>query len=188
MLKDRGYSLDSVPDKEEQVFLRQKSNLSQGGDPLEATHELSPEVKQLAVNALKALPSIGHAGIDIIINPNNEREGTVIEINSKAEIAFHLYPLSGEPKDVPAAIIDYYFPETINKYKSTAYFDYLSALEPLKNWTVEELTISQPPAKPVYKQTFLVKGKVQRVGYMTHIRREALKHNLYGQAKKINKD
>lgn len=188
LLKNKGYTPDSIPNKGEQVFLREKSNLSQGGDPIEATHELSDEIKQLAVNALKALPSIEHAGLDIIVNPENKNKGTVIEINSKAEIAFHVYPLSGKAKDVPRAIIDYYFPETINNFKTTAYFDYLSILEPLKSWSVEELKISKAPSKPYFKKSFRVKGRVQRVGYMSYIKRQAQRHNLYGEIKKIDDD
>lgn len=188
LLKKNGYNLDSIPNKGEQVFLREKSNLSQGGDPIEATDELSDSVKQLAVNALKVLPSIDHAGLDIIVNPNNRNEGTVIEINSKPEIAFHVFPLSGEPKDVPGAIIDHYFPETRGNFKTTAYFDYLSILEPLKTWAVDELKISKSPTKPYFKKTFRVKGQVQGVGYIAYIKRHALKHNLSGETKKINKD
>src|SRR5699024_11141590 len=57
LLKRAGYDENSIPPKGEQVFLREKSNLSSGGDPIEETDELSEEVKQLAVDALKSLPS-----------------------------------------------------------------------------------------------------------------------------------
>ena len=188
LLESKGYTIDSIPRNNEQVFLREKSNLSQGGDPIEAIHELSDEVKQIAINALKALPSMGHAGLDMIINPKNNREATVIEINSKAEIAFHLFPIAGEAKDVPGAIIDYYFPESTNNKKTLAYFDYQSILEPLSTWAVEELSIAKPPCQPIYKKTYRVKGKVQRVGYMSYIKRQALRCNLHGRCKKLKND
>lgn len=94
---------------------------------------MTDEVKQIAVDALKALPSLPHAGLDIIVNPEDNRKGVVLEINGTAEIGFHLFPLEGKAKDVPGAIMDYYFPETIGKEKSNFYFDYLCMLEPLKN-------------------------------------------------------
>lgn len=188
MLKKKGYTLDSVPEKNEKIFLRNMSNLSQGGDPIEATDELTDEVKELAVNALKALPSMDHGGLDIIVDPDNPNEGTVLEINSKPEISFHLYPLSGNPKDIPSAIIDYYFPDTINKFKSTAFFDYKSILKPLNNRAVEELKISDAPSTNCFKKTFLVQGKVINVGYMSYIKRQALKNKLYGECKRDGKN
>lgn len=185
-LKSLGYDINSVPKKGEKVFLRDKSNLSSGGDPIEATDELSKEVKQIAVDALKALPSIPHAGVDIIVDPNNNNKGVVLEANATAEIGFHLFPLKGKARDVPSAIIDYYFPETKNLPKSPFYFDYHSILEPLKYWSAEEVKITPPPSNKVYSKKYIVSGKVQKVGYMNFIRRQALRKGYYGYSKKID--
>src|SRR5699024_7844758 len=92
MLKKLNYDENSIPKKNEKVFLREISNLSSGGDPIEATDELSPEVQQIAIDSLKALPSIPHAGVDIIVDPKDNKKGIVLEINATAEIGFHLYP------------------------------------------------------------------------------------------------
>lgn len=188
MLERVGYTLDSIPKENEQVFLREKSNLSSGGDPIEATDELSDEVKQIAVNALKALPSIPHAGVDIIVNPRDKRKGVVLEINGTAEIGFHLFPLVGKARDVPGAIMDYYFPETIGKNKSAFYFDYLSLLEPLKQHIVDEIKIARAPMKELSAKKYTVSGKVNRVGYMNYIKRQALRNNFFGYAKRIDKN
>lgn len=187
-LKKTGYKLDSIPQKNETVFLREKSNLSAGGEPIEATDELTEEVQQIAVNALKALPSIPHAGVDIIVNPEDPNKGVVLEINATAEIGFHSFPLKGEAKDVPGAIIDYYFPETIGKEKSNFYFDYNSILEPLKTWAAEEILIPKPPLGEVYGKKYMVTGKLHRVGYMNWIRRQALRRNLLGYVRKISRN
>ncbi|MFD1385909.1 acylphosphatase [Oceanobacillus oncorhynchi subsp. oncorhynchi] len=186
MLERAGYTLNSVPEKDEQVFLREKSNLSSGGDPIEATDELTDEVKQIAVDALKALPSIPHAGVDIIVDPKDNRKGVVLEANGTAEIGFHLFPLKGKARDVPGAIIDYYFPETVEGKKSTFYFDYLSLLEPLKKYAVDEIKVTGAPMKDLYAKKYTVSGKLNRVGYMTYIKRKALNSNLFGYVKKIN--
>lgn len=188
MLERVGYDLNSVPEKGEHVILREKSNLSSGGDPVEATDKLSTPVRQIAVDALKALPSIPHGGVDIIVDPSDQSKGVVLEINATAEIGFHPFPLTGESKDVPAAIIDYYFPETKGKYRSPFYFDYLSLLEPLKSWAVEELKVVKTPKKDIYARKYIVTGQLNKVGYMTYIRRQALRRNLYGYAKKITKN
>lgn len=186
MLERAGYTLESIPEKDEQVFLREKSNLSSGGDPIEATDELSEEVKQIAVNALKALPSIPHAGVDIIVDPQDNCKGVVLEANGTAEIGFHLFPLVGKARDVPGAIIDYYFPETVGKNKSHFYFDYLSLLEPLKQYAVDEIKVIQTPVNEMFAKKYTVNGKVSRVGYMNYIRRQALKNDLFGYVKKVN--
>lgn len=183
-LKKLGYDENSIPLNGETVYLREKSNLSSGGDPIEATDELSKEVKRIAVDALRAIPSMPHAGVDIIVNPEASEKGVVLEINSVAEIGFHSFPLKGKAKDVPGAIIDYYFPETIGQEKSDFYFDYNSILEPLKTWTVEEITVTKPPIGDIHGKKYVISGKVNDVGYLAWIKMQALKRNLLGYAKK----
>ena len=183
-----GYDKTSIPKKGETVYLRGKSNLSSGGDPIEATDELTEEVKQITVDALKALPNIPHGGVDVIVDPVSNKKGVILEINATAEIGFHSFPLKGEPKDVQGAIIDYYFPETVGKVKSDFYFDYNSILEPLKTWAAEEIKITKPLIGEVHAKKYAVYGKVQKVGYMSWIKRQALKENLIGYAKKVGKN
>lgn len=188
LLKKVGYNQKSIPKKGETVFLREKSNLSSGGDSIDATSELSEEVKQIAVDALKSLPNMANAGVDVIVDPESNKKGVILEINATAEIAFHPFPLIGEGRDVPAAIIDYYFPETIGREKSKYYFDYNSILGPLKTWAAEEVTVSNPPNGFTNGKKYIVTGKILKVGYMSWIRRQALKRNLIGYAQKIGKD
>ncbi|WP_080872500.1 acylphosphatase [Oceanobacillus timonensis] len=186
MLERVGYTLTSVPKEGEQIYLREKSNLSSGGDPIEATDELSDEVKQIAIDSLKALPSIPHAGVDIIVDSKDNRKGVVLEVNATAEIAFHLFPLEGKAKDIPGAIIDYYFPETAGAEKTHFYFDYLSILEPIKTGAIEEIKVDKTPLNKKYAKKYTATGKLNRVGYMSKIKRYALERNLYGYAKKID--
>ncbi|MEN2466410.1 acylphosphatase [Ornithinibacillus sp. JPR2-1] len=185
ILKKAGYTTDTIPSKGEVVYLREKSNLSSGGDPIEATDELSEGVRQIAVDAFKALPDIPHGGVDIIVDPVSKDKGVVLEINATAEIGFHLFPLRGKAKDVPGAIIDYYFPETVGKPRSNFYFDYNSILEPLSKWATDQIVVSNPIIGQVYARKYIVSGKVQKVGYLTWIRRQALRKNIVGFAKKL---
>lgn len=188
LLEKGGYSLESIPAEGEKFFLREKSNLSSGGDPIEATHELTEEVQQIAVDALKALPSIPHAGVDVIVDPDDPTKGVILEVNATAEIGFHLYPLEGKPRDIPAAIIDYYFPETTNNTRSYAYFDYLSVLEPLKTWATEEVKVFSISSEQYFVKKYTISGKVTKVGYMNFIKRQAMKQGLFGKARKLGKD
>ncbi|MFD1385911.1 acylphosphatase [Oceanobacillus oncorhynchi subsp. oncorhynchi] len=188
MLERAGYTLDSVLKEGEQIFLREKSNLSSGGDSMEATDELSDEVKQIAVDSLKALPSIPHAGVDIIVDSKDNKKGVVLEVNATAEIGFHLFPLVGEAKDVPEAIIDYYFPETIGAKKSRFYFDYLSILEPLKSGVADEIKVAPTPLNKQHAKKYMVTGELSKVNYMKVIKRRALEKNLFGYVKQINEN
>src|SRR5699024_12201081 len=94
-LKYAGDALKSMPKSQEMIFLTNKSNLSAGGDPIAA--ELSEEVQQVAVTALKALPSIPHGGVDVIVDPTDKTKCVVLEINATAEISFHSFTLEGKP-------------------------------------------------------------------------------------------
>ncbi|GAB3058651.1 acylphosphatase [Virgibacillus ainsalahensis] len=183
-LKNNDLEMDSILADGETLSLREKSNLSAGGDPLEATDELSKEVKQIAVDTLKALPSIPHAGVDIIVDPEAGEKGVVLEVNATAEIGFHVFPWEGKAKDVPGAIIDYYFPDTAGLKKSPFYFDYHSVIEPLRTWAANEVTIASIPEEKIYAKQFNASGKVQKVGYMNFIRRQALKNGLQGYSRK----
>ena len=186
MLKAKGYDEESIPAKDEKVFLRALINLSAGGDPIDETADLTDEVKHIAVTALKALPSIPHAGVDVIVDPTDKTKGVVLEINATAEIAFHSFPLQGDPKDLPAKIIDYYFPETLNNDKTNFYFDYRSILRPLRTWSARLVEVTPPPMGEIYVEKYVLKGSSIEMRFLRRIRREALKNNLHGYVERIN--
>ncbi|WP_271400391.1 acylphosphatase [Salinicoccus roseus] len=183
-LKNNGLEMDSILPEGKVLYLREKSNLSSGGDSIEANDKISEEVKQIAIDSLKVVPSLPHAGVDIIVDSEDDRKGVVLEINATAEISFHLFPWEGKARDVPGAIIDYYFPETREKEKSLAYFDYHSVIEPLKTWASDEVVVAPAPIQEMHRKCFTVNGKVQKVGYMNYIRRQALKRNIHGTIRK----
>lgn len=189
-LKENGLVASSVVEDGKILSLRRISNLAAGGDPLDYTDELTDEVKQIAVDGLNALPSIPHAGVDVIVNPENDKKGHILEVNATAEIAFHMFPWEGKARDVSGAIVDYYFPETIGSKKSAWYFEYHSVLEPLKTWSVDDLTIATAPDHhhELYGKQFIISGKVLKTGYMTYIRKEALKRDIQGYTKKYGKN
>ncbi|GAA0468326.1 ATP-grasp domain-containing protein [Alkalibacillus silvisoli] len=148
MLRSKGYTMKSVPSKGEFVALKTKNNVSSGGDPIEASHELTEEMKNIAVNAVKAVPGLVQAGVDLIVN-HDENYGVVLEMNSKPSIRNHLYPMIGEAPDIPKELIDYYFPETINKGyvsdKPLFYFEYDPVKQLVLENNVKELLISNHP-------------------------------------------
>ncbi len=143
-IESTGYRLDSIPEKGEKIFLRQKTNISSGGDPIDVTDSMPEHYKNVAINALKAVPGLYHGGVDIIVNGN---KAVVIELNPTAQIGGILFPLKGKARNIPGAIIDYYFPETkgMDTSDSQIYFDLLDVLEPLENRSALEVEVTPAP-------------------------------------------
>src|SRR5699024_8206139 len=51
LIRAAGYTPDTVLPKGEQLFLREQSNLSNGGDSLDVTDQLTPELRNIAIEA-----------------------------------------------------------------------------------------------------------------------------------------
>ena len=172
-----GFTLESIPEEGERIFLRNNSNVSMGGDPIDVTDELSPEITNIALKAVKAVPGLAQCGLDMIVDKKNN-SGVVIELNSKPMLGLHLFPVEGRARDVSKAIIDYYFPETINIEKSNLYFDFDRIIKILKDNIAKSVTVSPTPIGKIYAKKYIITGKVQGVGYRNWIKRKALSQNL----------
>ena len=106
-LRSQGRSLDSVPERSEVVVLNRVANIHQGGENIDVTGMISPELKDLAVQAARAVPGLHVAGIDLMVPALDQHEGAVVlEANTSANIAMHHAPAYGEPVDVAGAIVD----------------------------------------------------------------------------------
>ncbi|WP_067841350.1 acylphosphatase, partial [Amphibacillus sediminis] len=179
-LKKNGWSLKDVPAKDQLVYLREKSNVSAGGDAIEVTNQLTDKVKEIAIEAINAVPGLIQGAVDIVADLENN-VGHVIEINSKPQIAMHLFPEQGEAQDVPAAIIDYYFPNSVNNRRIYSYyFDFKCILKPLENNLVKEIQLPPAPKFNHNRVWYLVSGKVQGVGYRKWIAKKAKSLELNG--------
>ncbi len=74
MLKEQGLTIESVPQANQIVYLRENSNISTGGDSIDMTDEFSEAYKKIAVSAVEALGA-KISGIDLII-PDKEIDPT----------------------------------------------------------------------------------------------------------------
>ncbi|MEC5425930.1 acylphosphatase [Virgibacillus sp. C22-A2] len=188
-IQSTGYTLDSIPNKGEQIYLRQKTNVSSGGDPIDVTDSLPEEYKTIAINAIKAVPGLYHGGVDIIVNENRDLSApaVVIELNPTAQIGGILYPLKGKARNIPGAIIDYYFPETkgMDTSDSQIYFDLVNILEPLENRSAIEVEVRPAPMGELFAKKFVVTGMVQRQRYHRWLKKHALDRNLNGYIKNM---
>src|SRR5699024_11193611 len=146
--------------------------------------EITPEIREIATRAVKAIPGLSHAGVNIIVQNNTP---TVIKLNATADLAMHIFPLHGDPRNVPEGIIDYYFPETIGmaKDRTQIYFDYKKIRELFVSKIVKEAVVPEAPNGVLYAKRYVLSGKVQKVGYRNWVRRQALKHHLNGYTRNL---
>lgn len=184
-----GYTLDSIPPAGVVIYLNDKSNISIGGDSEDVLDTLADDVKDVSVRALKAIPGLVHGAVDVMteITPEGKEVGVVLEVNPTAQIGSLLYPMKGQARDIPAAIIDYYFPETIGveTEKEKLYFDFLDVLEPLVTRTARTTTVSPFPVGKLYGKKYIVSGDVQRIDYHRGLRKQAFERNLNGFVKSL---
>src|SRR5690625_1419197 len=177
-------TLLSVPEKGEKVRLKGQSNISAGGDPIDATDDISDIIKRAAIEAVKSIPGLLHAGVDVIEGGN---EAVVIEVNATAGISMHLFPMNGQARNVPASIMDYYFPETkgLAENRTRIYFDYREISKILRNKHAQEIALTDAPKGELYTARYIVSGKVQKVGYRAWIRRQAVRRGLHGYTRNL---
>ena len=132
---------------------------------------------------MKSIPGLEHGGVDMIVKNNS---ATVIEINTTASFGMHIFPSKGKPINVCKEIIDYYFPETKDTFvNEQLYFNYSNISKMLKNRAVNHLEVTNAINEPLYSKKYIVKGKVQGVGFRMWVRREASRYNLNGYTKNL---
>src|SRR5699024_5215725 len=174
----------SVPAKDTRVFLRTKSNLSAGGDSIDTTEDLTPELKQIAINAGKAIPGLAHYGVDMIVDLERNT-GTILEVNTRPGLGGHMFPVIGKPRDFASEIINFYFPETKNIQRSPLFFDFDAIVELIMSQKVLNLEVKRAPTGPFYGKEIIVSGKVQRVGFRTWAKKQALGRDLHGNIENL---
>ena len=112
VLKDQGFTADSIPVAGQMVLIRRNANLSTGGTAIDVTELVHPEVAARAVDAAKVV-GLDIAGIDVIAaditRPLEEQAGIIVEVNAAPGLRMHLAPSAGEPREVGEAIVDMMF-------------------------------------------------------------------------------
>src|SRR5699024_1571098 len=108
-LEYSGYTLDSVPDNNEYVLLLSVSNTSLGGEMVDITNFVSSEIKEIAVDALAALPDMPSGGVDIMMENFEDKNPAVIEINAFPMLQSTIYPTYGPSTDPQAYFLNSYY-------------------------------------------------------------------------------
>ncbi len=81
LLKEQGYTFESIPSKGKTVYLHRTSNLSQGGTVEDAKGVLHPKYHEIAIEAAKAI-GLNYAAVDLIIeDPKDPGKYVINELN-----------------------------------------------------------------------------------------------------------
>lgn len=184
ILEGKGYDLNTVPEKDELVSLREKSNLSAGGDAVDVTDLLTDNLKKIAINAGKAIPGLAHYGVDMIIDEENDT-GVILEVNARPGIGGHLFPIQGKPRDFAKNIIDFYFPETKDDYRTPLFFDFDKVIEPVKRRSASSITVMSPPKEKLYGKKYIITGDFEYRPFRLWVRRKAIKREFHGYIEQL---
>jgi cyanophycin synthetase len=107
VLARSGRALDDVPGDGEVVVLYGPANVQHGGDPVDVTELVHPDLLRLAVDAARAIPGLRNAGVDLMARDLDTVDGAVVlETNFCPDIRIHHHPSHGRPRDVAGAIVD----------------------------------------------------------------------------------
>jgi len=113
MLDDHGYTLETIPKKNELVLLKPTANLSTGGTSSDVTDEVHP-ANIFMFERIARIIGLDICGIDIMATDLqtavSENGGAVLEVNAAPGFRMHLEPAKGLPRNVAEPVIDMLFP------------------------------------------------------------------------------
>ena len=108
-LADQTLNFESIPDKDQIVYLRENSNISTGGDSIDFTDDIHQSYKDIAVKATKSL-DVEITGLDMMIldvnAPATKQNYSIIEMNFNPAIHIHCYPYKGENRYLNEKVLD----------------------------------------------------------------------------------
>ncbi|MBB1194583.1 cyanophycin synthetase [Flavobacterium sp. SOK18b] len=113
LLEKLNYTLETIPNNGETVFLKSTANLSTGGTSVDVTDMMHPENIFLAERISRVI-GLDVCGVDImaenLTQPLKENGGVILEVNAAPGFRMHLAPSEGLPRNVAAPVIDMLYP------------------------------------------------------------------------------
>ena len=114
MLDEKGYTLDTIAPKGEQVLLKPTANLSTGGTSTDVTDEVHP-ANIIMCERIAKIIGLDICGIDIMATdlrtPVKENGGAILEVNAAPGFRMHIDPSEGLPRNVAEPVVDMLFPK-----------------------------------------------------------------------------
>lgn len=113
IIASKGYTLETVLEKDEILTLKDTANLSTGGTAKDVTDMVHPQNVFMAERISRVI-GLDICGIDIMTTdisvPIEEVGGAVLEVNAGPGFRMHLAPTEGLPRNVAAPVIDMLYP------------------------------------------------------------------------------
>ncbi len=113
LIKAKNYTLETVLEKDEILYLKTTANISTGGTAIDRTDEVHPENVFLFERIAKII-GLDVAGVDVIApnvaEPLRENGGGIIEVNAAPGFRMHLAPSEGIGRNVAEYVIDMLYP------------------------------------------------------------------------------
>lgn len=95
-LMSQGLDLNYTPSDNEYVLLSSISNVSGGGGELmNITNIVSPNIRETALDALASIPGLFTGGVDIMMRSFDDEQPIILEINSFPGLSNATYPTYG---------------------------------------------------------------------------------------------
>lgn len=114
MLDDVGYTLETIPAKNERVLLKPTANLSTGGTSADVTEEVHP-ANVFMFERIARIIGLDICGIDIMAtdlrSPLSENGGAILEVNAAPGFRMHIEPAEGLGRNVAEPVVDMLFPK-----------------------------------------------------------------------------
>ena len=114
ILDEKGYSLDTIPGKDELVLVKPTANLSTGGTSTDVTDEVHPANVFLAERIAKII-GLDICGIDIMASdlkkPLTETGGAVLEVNAAPGFRMHVEPSAGIARNAAEPVVEMLYPK-----------------------------------------------------------------------------
>lgn len=113
ILTKKGYTLDTVLEDKEELWLKPTANLSTGGTATDVTDYVHPS-NVFMCERIARIIGLNICGIDIMAHnltePISENGGAVLEVNAAPGFRMHLDPTEGLPRNVAEPVIDMLYP------------------------------------------------------------------------------
>lgn len=113
LIAEQGYTLDSIPEANQVIYLKYTANLSTGGTAIDRTEDIHYSIVEMAKRAARVI-GLDVAGIDLITTditkPIEETGGAICEVNAGPGFRMHVHPTEGRPRDVATPVLNMLFP------------------------------------------------------------------------------
>lgn len=105
LLEKNNLTLESIPEKDMKVFVRNIASMSQGGITEDCTDNVSKEIKILVESIAQSIHAFT-LGVDVMCKdlskPLTKENGAILEINTMPEAYLNLFPVLGTEREYVA--------------------------------------------------------------------------------------